>query len=69
MSNNHSPVLGSEIEPLDEPKKRRPMRAEIQAMAKIDGILSGLDEDAAVRVVTWLNSLYNLPTSGDLPPC
>jgi hypothetical protein len=41
----------------EEKPKRRGLDPELQAMAKIDAILASLDdEEAVVRVLSWLNS-------------
>lgn len=41
----------------DEAPKKKAMRvvdAELQAMAQLDGILAGLDDDQCQRVLMWL---------------
>lgn len=38
---------------MTEPKQRRGLDPELQAMAKIDRLLSGLEPTAALRCVDW----------------
>lgn len=63
LDNPNPTGLASHIRALggSEPKrkaKRMVLDAELQAMAEINRILAGLDEETAERVVTWMNSRF-----------
>ena len=49
----------------DKPQPRARMDAELQAMAKIDRILSELPGPTNARVVRWLSDRYSSPRTGD----